>query len=208
MAARFLCLFWSITLLFSAAGCTLSDDDDGGPNACTPNDMWLEECPCGLNVSQICPESGYWSYPEGRCESLCELRSVKQCESGTDEVESCGDCNVHSRTCLDGEWTDWGECVRGPDCTYHECSQGQQEVEACGSCGTRSRACIDDQWSLWTECIEQDYCTGGDCLFGDFDVRACAEECFVTYRECGPTETWSEWSPCFEDTGCEPSPPR
>lgn len=195
------------------SGCVIADDQ-GGAGSCYPEQTWTLECDCGLEVTQVCPRSGYWGYPKGGCGSLCSLRGGNQCAVGSEENESCGSFGTRSRACVNGSWSRWSDCAEEPPYSQDECSEGQQETEQCGYCGSRAHFCSDGHWTLWTACVEDDTCgyggyggyggyeEYGDCYPDDFQVQACAEECMISARVCTPEGYWSDWTPCFLDEMC------
>jgi len=115
--------------------------------------------------------------------------------------QPCGDCGQQRRTCKNGNWSEWGECLGqgvctpnasencGSDgmrvclstCDWGDCT-GQtcagMAVEACGNCGTRRRACTNGEWSEWDECENSGQCAPGTTQGCGVDgTQACMGNC-------------------------------
>jgi hypothetical protein len=115
--------------------------------------------------------------------------------------QPCGDCGQQRRTCKNGSWSEWGECLGqgvctpnasescGADgmrvclstCDWGECT-GQtcagMAVEACGNCGTRRRTCANGEWSEWGQCENSGQCAPGTTQACGVDgTQACMGNC-------------------------------
>ena len=121
--------------------------------------------------------------------------------------QPCGFCGQQKRTCRNGTWTDWGQCLGQGECAantsescgengnrvcsntceWGECS-GQtcvgMAVEACGNCGTRRRKCVNGAWSEWGACENQGVCEAGTTqACGVSGTQACMGDC--SWGACG-----------------------
>jgi hypothetical protein len=121
--------------------------------------------------------------------------------------QPCGDCGQQRRTCMNGKWSDWGQCLGqgvctpnasemcGSDgmrvclntCDWDDCT-GQtcvgNAVEACGNCGTRRRTCTNGEWSEWGECENSGQCAPGTTqACGVGGTQACMGNC--QWGTCG-----------------------
>lgn len=131
---------------------------------------------CGVGGSQTCNSSCQW----GQCTGQTCVGSSSQ---------SCGNCGTQTRTCNNGQWSNWGVCTnqgtckpattqrcgtRGTQTCANTCQWGQcldctgPTSQVCGNCGTQTRTCNNGQWSNWGICTGQcnsgSVCVGGQCV--------------------------------------------
>jgi hypothetical protein len=124
-------------------------------------------------------------------------------------TEACGDCGTHTRTCQNGTWSAWSDCMNGGICsigTTQPCGAGGTElcdssckwgqcvgqtcfgpaIQACGNCGTQRRTCdaATAGWSAWGPCTEQGVCAPGTTeACGTNGTHACGGNC--QWGACG-----------------------
>jgi len=134
-------------------------------------------------------------------------------------VESCGNCGTRRRACVNGDWSDWSDClsegfcepnetrvcstgeqVCGGDCQWTACAAQECEgpaAQACGNCGTQTRACnaSTGQWGPWSNCQNQGECKPDD-------TQVCSDG--VTTIGCGGN---CRWDTCPTPTTPVPTTP-
>jgi hypothetical protein len=124
-------------------------------------------------------------------------------------TEACGDCGTHTRTCQNGTWSAWSDCVNGGVCEIaatQPCGAGGTElcdsscqwgqcvgqtcygpaIQACGNCGTQRRTCdaTTASWSPWGACTDQGVCAPGATeKCGTNGTHACGGNC--QWGACG-----------------------
>jgi len=129
--------------------------------------------------------------------ALAACGSTEPCVAGEYDVQSCGECMVHSRICLgDGAWSDWGYCVPESECAPDAapaCLAGERQQRACGACGIQVATCEQGAWSDWGACVERNP--------GETTVGTCGT--------CGSRTAICEdgqwvWGECVEPAMCVP----
>jgi hypothetical protein len=129
-------------------------------------------CPTKTSDQEACVE---YSVP------VTPGQGVAQACDGPAE-QACGNCGTQIRTCVNGSWSDWGQCNGegvctpnasescgtggfrscGGDCRWTACANQTCSAavlsEACGNCGTRTRTCSNGVVSAWSACSDQGTC--------------------------------------------------
>ncbi|HOE81806.1 MAG TPA: hypothetical protein PK329_02385 [Myxococcota bacterium] len=220
-------------------GSQCAENDDCHSGLCVPSEIGyictnvcVADCPTnwsckaanigGQDVMFVCLPSN---------EMACEYNN--QCEAGSNEEESCGNCGKRTRSCSEScRWSAWSACSG-----EGECLPGITQDGVCGFCGHRSRTCSDTcRWNAWEECQDQGECDAGSvvtedcglcgerskhctaqckwsdwtacsgqgqCVLGSAEDRACGN-CGRETRTCSDTCNWTEWSACEDQGVCTP----
>ena len=176
--------------------------DCGSQSRVCDNGEWSEWSEC-LGQGECAPDSNETCSSGGvrGCGGDCRWGACFSTECAGPVTRSCGNCGTQTRSCTEGEWSDWstcqaeGECAPntneacgnqgsrscGGSCRWTECAGQRCEgptTEACGNCGTRQRVCNNGIWSNWSDC------TGaGDCApnsrqaCGNGGTQSCGGNC-------------------------------
>jgi alpha-tubulin suppressor-like RCC1 family protein len=171
--------------------------------------IWLStSCTAKTPSTQICAS---WTQPADPIQPL-----PNPCSTGAATMH-CGHCGTARRQCVNGNWTDWGECDQGA------CDPGSKQ--ACGDDRAGSRSCTDS--CTWTECVYEPCAGPHACEAGEIEPcgsngkRTCSGQCSWGACECegSSTEscgncgthertcesgTWSDWGKCTDSGECKP----
>ena len=114
--------------------------------ACAAGQAQTQPCGSGGSQTRVCGDDGVFS-----TWSTCQAES---CQEGAIEKAACfitgseATCNVKSRSCVQGQWSEWSACAE----SYAICEPETDQSESCGHCGTRKRVCLNQcEWSAWGE---------------------------------------------------------
>ena len=168
-------------------------------NACTVDLLLGSALDCSARCSHTpiaeCADG------DGCCASGCtratdsDCTAVGECEAGAQENQPCGfnGNGSRSRTCSDGEWGAWGECV-----DLDVCTNETSESRACGlnANGSQVRICASGEWSAWSSCEDPDICTNGE-----IEEQSCNDNSGRQTRLCANGQ-FGQWSACDELAGC------
>ena len=118
----------------------------------------------------------------------CTAPEQCPCTGDDGDVQVCGQCGVHTRTCVGAMWGDWGAC----DESDAVCEPGAAEEIRCGACGVDRRTCTAGcTWGDWQGCKAE-----GLCEPGAVETEACGNGCGSRSRTCTDACGWGEWSSC------------
>jgi hypothetical protein len=167
---------------------------DGGGWVCSAPEV-CECTPAGRVETEGCGYCGTRSRTCGgdlRWTNWSTCGGSGECEAGTTDDASCGNCNLGSwrRTCDPTcHWGSFGACVGGG-----ECAAGTEATEPCGSCddGLRTHTCTAGCfWGTWGGCV------GAGCTPDATESQACGNcEAGTQSRSCTGTCAWGDWGPC------------
>ena len=123
----------AVHLLVVLMGCAPKGEEAPvvAPSACVAGQRQAGSTACGLNAEgvfeQVCTD-GAWKDDPNRC------TGSDVCVSDSVETVGCGQRGTQQRTCVQGQWGDWGICVM-PGCTDPEATNYEAEAsQDDGSC--------------------------------------------------------------------------
>jgi|GEM_PF-5494951 len=104
----------------SVCGCSADTKVQNRPPRISPNcedsTTRVGQTPCGFNgegfFEQIC-QNGEWMDNSSSC------TGTDVCKNESEESQACNTSGTQVRTCTEGQWGDWGECLIG-GCTDNE----------------------------------------------------------------------------------------
>lgn len=145
-------------------------------NECTPGEVRESQCPCGIERTDACNDSGRWV--EGSCGG-CDDTPVSclergACVPGTTRIRRCDSCTGPDcgATCVGAEFECNEECeweqTSACEAMNPTCDRDITLFEPCGRCGNERLECDGCFWNS-DGCSDQ-----GACVPGDTRATACA----------------------------------
>ncbi|AKF03875.1 hypothetical protein [Sandaracinus amylolyticus] len=165
------------------------DDDDPTVSSTAQRDC---EGACGPGLQRC--EDGVWS--------ACDAPASCDCTPGSaPRTVACARCGTQRQVCVDGSWTNDGDCMDAGECSPGDVDTGG----GCGNCGTQRRTCSDAcTWSAFA-CEGEGVCAPGTTTS---ESQSCACGSQTRTRTCASSCTWGEfgaWGACTGGAGsCTP----